>query len=119
MEKTIAQFKDGNVEILVETAEQTSEQGGMGAAGIGDTLKKYILKPVADTTFKGAMGIVSYASNTILEEIKEIKEQPESVEVEFGIKLTGEGKAMIASGGVEANYKVKLSWKKLDNNKSE
>ncbi len=115
MSKTIAAFTDGDTSILVETAEETQAssvtRGSRGAAGITDTLKN-LIKPVADSTFKDTMSIISYASNTILEEIQSIDKAPETAEVTFGIKLNGAGKAMIASGSVEANYTVKLSWKK-------
>ncbi len=113
MARKVAKFVDGKTTILVETTEEVDRQssGGMETAGIGDKLKAYFFE-TADETFTDAMGAISYASNTILKEIEKIDEPPASAEVEFSIKITGKGEAMIASGGVEANYKVKLSWKK-------
>jgi hypothetical protein len=96
----------------VETAEGVQQSSGdMGAASISNKAKTYVVKQ-ADETFSDAMSIISYSSNTLLNEIKKIQERPETVEAEFGVKITGEGKAMIVSGKVEANYTVKLSWKK-------
>ncbi|MCP4701055.1 MAG: hypothetical protein GY862_30005 [Gammaproteobacteria bacterium] len=113
MAKTVAEFIDGDTTILVETAEAVAQQspGGMGAAGIGEKLKAYFIKKV-DGTFTDAMSIISYTSNTVLNEIKKIDEPPASADIQFGVKITGEGKAMLASGGVEATCTVKLSWKK-------
>jgi hypothetical protein len=109
---TVAEFHDGDATILVETAEGVQQSSrGMGAAGIGDRAKTYIVKQ-ADETFTHVMSIISYSSNTLLAEINKIHERPETVEIEFGVKVTGEGKAMLASGKIEANYTVKLSWNK-------
>jgi hypothetical protein len=40
----------------------------------------------------------------------EISERPNKVAVEFGIKMTAEGNAMVAKAGVEGAIKVTLSW---------
>lgn len=114
MAKTIAEFTDDDMTILVETTEQeTARQSssGMGAAGIGENVKAYFFKKV-DGTFSDAMGIISYTSNTVLKEIKKIDDAPSNAEVQFGIKINGSGKSMLASGGAEATCMVKLSWKK-------
>ena len=46
--------------------------------------------------------------------IKQIKlhERPDSVEVEFGIKLDAEAGALIAKAGTEAAISVKMTWEK-------
>ena len=39
-----------------------------------------------------------------------VSERPNKVSVEFGIKMTAEGNAMVAKAGVEGAIKVTLSW---------
>lgn len=114
MAKKIAQLiVDENTTIFVETTEEEIQQsaGGMGHAGVGDKIKTYVIQ-AAKEKFGDAMSIISFSSNTILGEIDKIQKKPEQAQIEFGVKITGEGKAMLASGGVEANYKITLSWKK-------
>ncbi|MCP4698611.1 MAG: hypothetical protein GY862_17430 [Gammaproteobacteria bacterium] len=118
MTRKVVKFVDGDVTILVETDEEeadaAAEQEQAGPAGIIEdavkAVKSYAVKTVQNK-FTEAMGIVSYASNTLLEEIDKIKDKPDEAQVEFGVKITGKGEAMVASGGVEANYKITLSWK--------
>jgi len=41
--------------------------------------------------------------------------KPDEVEITFGLKASGElGSLVIAKAGVEANYSVKLTWKKAE-----
>ena len=99
-----------NTKILIETTEKASPQAsGMGVAGIGDVANQVVA--AADATFAGAMGIISYSSNVLLAEMAKIDKKPDTAQIEFGLKINAQGKAMLASGGVEANYKVTLSWK--------
>lgn len=114
MAKKVAQLLvDKNTTILVETTEEERQPstGGMENAGIIDEIKAYAIQ-TAKEKFTDAMSIISYSSNTILGEIDKIKKKPAEAQIEFGVKITGEGKAMLASGGIDANYKVTLSWKK-------
>ncbi|MCI5149671.1 MAG: hypothetical protein D3916_09835 [Candidatus Electrothrix sp. MAN1_4] len=101
--------------LLVETNEEISQpaSGGMGAAGIGDKLKAYFIKET-DETFADAMRVISYTSNALLKEVKEIDEAPANAEVQFGIKITGSGKSMLASVGAESTFTIKLTWQKTD-----
>jgi hypothetical protein len=45
--------------------------------------------------------------------VKDISDRPDEVEVTFGLKATGEvGSFAVAKANAEANYKVKLTWKR-------
>lgn len=105
------EFSDGETTILVETNEEVEKpSSSMGTAGISNYIKAYSIEKT-DEKFTNSMGIISYTSNKVLNEIEKITNKPDTVGVEFGVKFTGEGKTMIASGRMEANYTVKLSWK--------
>jgi hypothetical protein len=45
--------------------------------------------------------------------VRSLTESPDELEVTFGLKATGEvGNIAIAKGGGEANFTIKLSWKR-------
>ena len=39
--------------------------------------------------------------------------QPDRIEVEFGLKMNADVGAILASAGVEANYKITLAWEMM------
>jgi hypothetical protein len=63
------------------------------------------------TTFEDAMDKVKPAASVIIEKIRSLHDAPYEVEVQFGIKLTADCGAVVASAGLEANYSVTLKWK--------
>jgi hypothetical protein len=48
------------------------------------------------------------AAKTVLGKVKEIK--PDSVEVKFGVKVTGEANWIVARAATEGNFEITLSW---------
>ncbi len=48
----------------------------------------------------------------IIGKVRELKDSPDEVEVKFGVKMTAEMGAVIASANVEGNYEITLKWKK-------
>ena len=91
--------------ILVEVDEP--ETGGVVRASRGsDTIAK------AQKTFEEAMEKVKPAASAIISKIRSLSDSPDEVEVQFGLKLSADSGAFIASAGLEANYSVTLKWKK-------
>ena len=68
----------------------------------------------AQVTFEEAVGRVRPAAETIIRRLRDLADPPDQVGVEFGLKLSGTAGAIIASAGVEANYKVTLTWKRAE-----
>ena len=66
----------------------------------------------AQHSFEAALDKVRPAAQTIIKKLRSLHDPPDEVEVEFGLKMSAEAGAVIASGGVEANYTVKLTWKR-------
>lgn len=106
--------QDGST-LLVETdeAEVYSEEGTV-KAGLNEEVGKAIT--AAQTSFEQAVDhMIQYNAKAFLQAIRNLSQQdsPESLEVTFGLKVTGEvGNAAIAKGTGEANYTVKLTWKR-------
>ncbi len=59
-----------------------------------------------------AMGTIRAMAAKVMDSVKQIKvsERPTKVEVQFGIKLTAEGDALVAKVGAEAAVCVTLAW---------
>jgi hypothetical protein len=66
----------------------------------------------AQVTFEDALDKIKPAAQAIIDKLRALSDAPDEIDVEFGIKLSAEVGAFIASAGVEANYTVTLKWTK-------
>ncbi len=91
--------------ILVEV---DAPEGGrlVPASRGGETVAK------AQQTFEAALDKVRPAASAIIAKLRALHDPPDEIEVEFGLKMSAEAGAFIAAAGVEANYKVTLTWKR-------
>ena len=87
-------------------AETTTRGEVVKAARLGEVPDK------ARETFEEALDKIKPAAQTIINKLRELHDAPDEIGVEFGIKLSAEAGAFIASAGVEANYTVTLKWTK-------
>ena len=105
MNRLIEYSEKGKDNIIVEVKSEAGQHIGDVAIG-GEVLSK------ATTTFQDAMAKVKPAAEAIVSKFKELSDSPDEVTVEFGVKINAELGAIIASSGVDANFKVMLKWKK-------
>ena len=96
---------EGDGSIVVEVDEP--EVGGPVRAG-----RETDLQEKARLTFEQALVTVRPAAEAIIARLRNLTDPPDQIGVEFGLKLNGTAGAIIASVGVEANYKVTLTWKR-------
>jgi hypothetical protein len=96
-------LEDGST-ILVETEEIESTGGVVRAARPSEVISQ------ASQTFEQALDKVRPAATAIVKKLRGLSDPPDEMAVEFGIKLSADAGAFIASAGVEANYKVTLKW---------
>jgi hypothetical protein len=54
---------------------------------------------------------VRQAAAQVLDAVRSIAVQPDSCEIQFGVKLSGTVGAIIAKASTEANFTIKLVWK--------
>jgi hypothetical protein len=66
----------------------------------------------AQETLEDALEKIKPAAQLIIDKLHTLHDVPDEISVEFGIKLNAAAGAIIASAGVEANYKVTLKWTK-------
>lgn len=66
----------------------------------------------ATQTFESALDKVKPVANVILNKIRNLHQPADEVEVKFGIKISAELGAVVASGSGEVNYEITLKWKR-------
>ncbi|MEV8093350.1 CU044_2847 family protein [Kitasatospora sp. NPDC085879] len=96
---------DGAV-VRVESTSQTPAAYGMQPVGRGggDAVVR------ASETFEHALGGVRAAAEAALAVLRDGSLRPDTVEIEFGVKLSAEAGALIARTAADAHLTVKLSW---------
>jgi len=92
--------------LLVEVDEPDSTDPLVRAARPSEVVTR------AQQTFEEALEKVKPAASIIIQKLRSLHDSPDEIEVEFGLKLTAEAGAVVATAGVEANYKVTLKWQK-------
>ncbi|MFH9662345.1 CU044_2847 family protein [Streptomyces sp. NPDC017248] len=65
---------------------------------------------LAARTFEGALDGVRAAAAAALRVFRDGSLRPDTVEIEFGVRLSAEAGAVIAKGSTEGHLVVKLSW---------
>ncbi len=110
------QFKtEDDSTFLVEIQEtEVSSDDGIVKAGLKEVVGKVITE--AQTVFEQAVdNVIQHNAKAFLQAIRKLpqQDQPESMEVTFALKATGEvGNTTVARGGGEANYTITLTWKR-------
>jgi NTP-dependent ternary system trypsin peptidase co-occuring protein len=97
---TVVRYKvGGGSSVLVEVDEDTYgvEDVSRTSEGVLDAGR-----------LESALGGVRDAAQATLDTLSKLS--PETVEVEFGIKLAGEAGALIAKTSAEGHFTVRLSW---------
>lgn len=103
-------LEDGD-SVLVEVDEPAPEGGVVRAARPGEIAVR------VGQTFESAMERVRPAAAAIIAKLRGLADPPDKVKVEFGIKLSADAGAFVASAGAEANYTVTLTWKRPEEKK--
>lgn len=109
--KRIVEFPlESGESILIEVDEtaQTDDRIGIGNQVIDK----------ATQTFEAALETVKPIANAIITKIGSIKQPADEVEVKFGIKISAQLGAVVASGNSEVNYEITLKWTRDSQNGS-
>ena len=88
--------------IVVEVDEPESE--GAVRAARGDTIVK------AKETLEEALNNVLPVTKSLVEKLRSIGNNPDEIEVTFGVSLNTAVGAVIASASAEANFGVTVRW---------
>lgn len=103
--KRLVEFplQDGGV-VVVEIDKPETKGGPVRGLGGGEVMDR------AKQTFEAALEKIRPVAGAIITQLRDLSEPPDKVKVEFGVKMSAEAGAVIASAGVEGNYKVTLTW---------
>jgi len=64
----------------------------------------------SEKAIASAMNTIHAVAQRVTATINSISERPSTVEVDFGLKLTANAGALVASASTEASFIVKLTW---------
>jgi hypothetical protein len=92
--------------VLVEVAD------GLGAGRVTRGLREVDVVERTEHTFEHAIGRIQPAATAIIDKLRSIPDAPDEVSVEFGLELSAEAGAFIASASTAANFKVSLTWRR-------
>ena len=91
--------------MLMEVDLDPAEQKGMvPAARQGEIAAR------AKQTFEQALEQVKPGAEIMIEKLRTMTVKPDEMEITFGLKMSTEAGAFIASASAEANFTVKLRW---------
>lgn len=102
------QTEDGSP-LVIEVAE--TYEMAVAKAGLQEKAGEAIAQATA--TFEEGLEVVRRNAAAFIKKLRGLSDPPDEVEVTFGLKAIGEvGNFAVAKAGAEANYTVKLRWKR-------
>jgi len=63
-----------------------------------------------DKTFEEAIASVTPAARSLIARLRAIEDPPDEIGIEFGVQLSAQSGAFIASVAAEANFRVSMTW---------
>lgn len=79
--------------------------------GITDVSRDKVTAQAAES-FENALQKVKSVASTLSTTLRDLASPPDEYGVEFGVTFSAESGIIIASGSIEANFQINLSWKK-------
>jgi hypothetical protein len=106
--KRLVEFSvDQGGSVLVEVDEPPP---GPVMRGIGKDQSTLVEK--ADKTFEDATAAVTPAARSLIGRLRSIDDPPDEVGIEFGVQLSAQTGAFIASAAAQANFRVSMTWRR-------
>ena len=93
--------------VLVETDDAP---GGPVMRGLGKD--RLGIAEQTDQTFEQATAAVVPAADSLLARLRAAHDPAEEISIEFGVQLSAQTGAFIASAAVEANFRVSMTWRR-------
>lgn len=94
--------------VLVEVDMPDDAGGTVRASRAGE------ITETARVSFEDALSKIKPSAEYIISCLRGLTHAPDQVVVEFGIKLSAQAGAIIASAGVEANYTITMTWNETE-----
>jgi NTP-dependent ternary system trypsin peptidase co-occuring protein len=97
--------------VIVEVDEPLTEGRAVQVSRSGDLVQK------AKQTLDEAITNLKPAAEVVLQRLRSLDLKPDEIAIEFGIKLSAEAGAFIASASSEANFQISMKWSKEEKDK--
>jgi Trypsin-co-occurring domain 1 len=106
--KRLVEFRlDQGGSVLIEIDEPPA---GPTMRGLGKD--RSTLVEQADKTFEDATAAVTPAARSLIARLRSSDDPPDEVSVQFGVQLSAQTGAFIASVAAEANFGVSMTWRR-------
>lgn len=108
--KRLVEFPlDQGGSVLVEVDEQPAGPPIRGFGKDHPTLTER-----TDKTFEEATANVIPAARSLVARLRSIGDPPDEIGIEFGVRLSAQAGAFIASAAAEANFTVSMTWRRTE-----
>ena len=104
----IVKFDTANGPVLIEVANAKGQKASVQKVGLRQDANKVVQSATA--TFEAALENAFVAANTLVDRAASLKIQPQELNIEFGLKISGEMDLFVISGDAEANFAIKIKW---------
>ena len=106
--KRLVEFPlDEGGSVLIEVDEPPA---GPTMRGLGKDHSSLVEQ--ADKTFEDATAAVTPAARSLIARLRSIDNPPDEVGIDFGVRLSAQTGAFIASVAAEANFTVSMTWRR-------
>jgi hypothetical protein len=107
--KRLVEFPlDQGGSVLIEVEETPA--GGPVTRGIGKDRASLVEE--ADKTFEDATAAVTPAARSLLARLRSIEDPPDEIGIVFGVQLSAQTGAFIASVAAQANFTVSMTYRR-------
>jgi len=106
MDRLVEVPLDSGGSIVVEVDELAGARtmrGGDRGAGLVEQ---------SGRTLEESLGAIVPALREVIDKLRNVSGELSEIEVELGLKLTGEAGMVVAKAGAEANFRVLLRWQR-------
>ena len=104
MKRVVAFPLDAGGAVLIEVDDESNSATARSLRS-GELSEKIV------SNFEGTLEAIKHAAVSVASNFRNLADAPAELEVQFGIKLSGQAGAFIASASTEAQFQVKIVWK--------
>jgi hypothetical protein len=106
--KRLVEFSlDQGGSVLVEV-----DEAPLGPVMRGIVKDQSTLVEKANKTFEDATAAVTPTARSLIARLRSVDDPPDEVGIEFGVRLSAQTGAFIASVAADANFKVSMTWRR-------
>ena len=106
-------YKENDNTLIIEFTR--IEDGSLQPVSIIPLLDRKKLKERSNLAMDRAIDIIQTISNKVNSKIKENKDSPDNIEIEFGIKFDAEIGIILVKSTLESSLNIKLKWSNFKN----